>query len=55
MIFRLMPKSVTSNDLVYGVMALSPNLVASGSYYVKVVEDIRNLSATGMLPKTTTF
>jgi len=42
MVFRLVPKSVTLNDLE-GIMALfcviSPNSVAFGAHYIKVVED----------------
>ena len=43
-----------------GVMALlicviSPNSVASGAHFVKVVEDIPKLSATEMKPKTSSF
>jgi len=41
--FRLVPKSVTFNDLErrngHVVCVISPNLVAFGAYYVKVVED----------------
>ena len=41
--FRLVPKSVTSNDLERRngrvVCVISPNLVAFGAYYLKVVED----------------
>jgi len=45
MSFQLVPKSVT----LKGVMALiSPNSVAFGAYYVKVVEDTLILSATEM-------
>jgi len=43
--FRLVPKSVTLNDLEPRngriVCAISPNSVALGLYYVKVVEDTR--------------
>jgi len=43
MSFRLVPKSVTLNDLErrHGrvVCVISPNLVAFWAYYVKVVED----------------
>ena len=41
--FRLVPKSVTLNDLERRigrvVCVISPNLLAFGTYYVKVVED----------------
>jgi len=41
--FRLVPKSVTLNDLERRngrvVCIISPNSVAVGTYYVKVVED----------------
>jgi len=41
--FRFVPKSVTLNDLERrkgrAVCVLSPNLVAFGAYYVKVLED----------------
>ena len=50
--FRLVPKSVTLNDfercngrLVCGI---SPNLVAFGPYYAKVVEDTPIHSASEM-------
>ena len=43
--FRLVPKSVTLNDLEQRnariVHVISPNSVALGPYYVKVVEDTR--------------
>ena len=49
--FRLVPKPVTLNDLE-GVMTVilrfSPNLVALGADYVKVVEDRPIRSATEM-------
>jgi len=47
---RLVPKSVTLTDLewrngrVFGV--ISPNSVAFGAYYIKVVEDIPIHSAS---------
>jgi len=50
--FRLVPKSVTLNDLerrngrVFCV--ISPNLVAFGAYYVKVAEDTPTHSASEM-------
>ena len=41
--FRLVPKSVTLNDLEWRngcvVCVISPHSVALGPYYVKVVED----------------
>jgi len=38
--FRLVQKSVTLNDLEQrNGRVISPNLVASGLYYVKMVED----------------
>jgi len=42
MSFRLVPKSVTSNDLERrnGPYFISPNSIASGAYCVKVVEDV---------------
>ena len=47
--FRLVPKLVTLNDLERRngriVCVISPNLVALGPYYVKVVEDTRIHSA----------
>ena len=43
--FRLVPKSVTLNDLErrngHLVCIILPNLVALGPYYAKVVEDTR--------------
>ena len=39
MSFQLLPKLVTLDDL-NGIMSIiSPNLVASGAHYIKVVED----------------
>jgi len=50
--FRLVPKSVTLNDLERHnariVCVISPNSVALGPYYVKVVEDARIHSASEM-------
>ena len=50
--FRLVPKSVTLNDLERRngriVCVISPNLVGLGPYYVKVVEDTRIHSAMEM-------
>ena len=48
--FRLVPKSVTLNDLKRRngrlVCVISPNSVASGPYYAKVVKDaVRTLPA----------
>ena len=37
--FRLVPKSVTSNGVMAVILHFSPNSVASGADYVKVVED----------------
>ena len=50
--FRLVPKSVTLNDLERrndrALCFISPNSVAFGSYYAKVVEDTPILSASEM-------
>ena len=50
--FRLVPKSVTLNDLERRngrlVCVISPNLVAFGLYYAKVVEDTPIHSASEM-------
>jgi len=50
--FRLVPKSVTLNDLERPndryLAFFSPNLVAIGAVYVKVVEDRLIESATEM-------
>jgi len=50
--FRLVPKPVTLNDLERRngrvVWVISPNSVAFGAYYVKVVEDTRIHSASEM-------
>jgi len=50
--FRLVPKSVTLNDLErrngHVVCVISPNSVAFGAYYVKVVEDTPIHSASKM-------
>jgi len=52
MCFRLVPKSVTWNDLEQRndrvVCVISPNSVDFGAYYVKVVEDRPILSASEM-------
>jgi len=52
--FRLVPKTVTLNDLEPNgrvVCVISPNSVALGPYYAKVVEDTRIHSASEMYPK----
>ena len=50
--FRLIPKSVTLNDLKGRnrrvVCVISPNWVAFGPYYAKVVEDTPIHSASEM-------
>ena len=50
--FQLVRKSVTLNDLErrngHIVCVISPNSVAFGPYYVKVVEDTRIHSASEM-------
>jgi len=50
--FRLAPKSVTLNDLERRndrvVCVISPNSVAFGAYYVKVVKDRLILSKSEM-------
>jgi len=50
MSFRLVPNSVTLNDLEWrnrpNCCVISPNLVAFGARYVKVVEDSPLLSVT---------
>ena len=47
--FRLVPKSVTLNDLDNGIMAIIvPHLVAFGADYAKVIEDTPILSTTEM-------
>ena len=52
MSFRLVPKSVTLNDSERRsgrlVCVTSPNWVAFGLYYVKVIEDTRIHSASEM-------
>ena len=52
MSFRLVPKSVTLNDLERrnspNGTVISPNSVAFGAGYVKVVEDTPTLSAAEM-------
>jgi len=50
--FRLVPKSVTLNDLEWRngrvICIISPNSVDFGAYYVKVVEDAPTHSASEM-------
>jgi len=50
--FRLVPKSATLNDLERRngsvVSVISPNSLAFGTYYVKVVEDTLIQSASEM-------
>jgi len=52
MSFRLVPNSVTLNDLERRkspqVCVISPNSVAFGTHYVKIVEDTPILSAAEM-------
>jgi len=59
MSFRLVPKSVTLNDLEQRngrvVCVISPNSVAVGAYYVKVVEDTPIHSANDVYPKESGF
>jgi len=53
------PNSVTLDDLErrnsHNRRVISPNSVAFGADYVKVVEDTSILSATEMLPKESSF
>jgi len=57
--FRLVPKSVTLNDLERRngriVCVISPNSVAFGACYVKVVEDTAIHSGSDMLPEEYSF
>ena len=57
--FRLVPKSVTLNNLErYNgrvVCVISPNSVALGPYYVKVVEDTPIHSGVKCSPKNVVF
>jgi len=57
--FRLVPKSLTLNDLEGRngriVCVISPNSVALGPYYIKVVEDTRIHSAREMYPEECSF
>ena len=50
--FRLVPNSVTMDDLerrnIHIMSVISPNSVAYGADYVKVVEDIPVLTAAEM-------
>jgi len=50
--FRLVPKSVTLNDLErrngHIICVISPNSIAFGAYYVKVAEDTRTHSVNEM-------
>ena len=51
MSFRLVPKSATLNDLdgvMTVILLISPNSVAFGANYVKVIEDTPKVSATEM-------
>jgi len=51
MSFRLVPKSVTLNDLerrMAFTLHFSPTSIAFGAYYLKVVEDTQILSAIQM-------
>jgi len=57
--FRLVPKSVTLNDLERRngrvVCVISPNSVAFCAYYVKVVEDTRHILRVKCSPKNLVF
>jgi len=53
--FQFKPKSVTLNDLERHNGRISPNSVAFGAHYVKVVEDTPILSAKEMYPKNLMF
>jgi len=59
MSFRLVPNSVTLDDLERrnspNRRVISPNLVAFGTDYVKVVEDTLILSAAEMQAKESSF
>jgi len=48
MSFRLVPKSVTLNGVNRNLWTISPNSVAFGTDYVKVVENTPILSAAEM-------
>jgi len=57
--FRLVPKSVTSNDLKRRngdvVCVITPNSVAFCAYYVKVVEDRPSILQVKCSPKNLVF
>jgi len=57
--FRLVPKSVTLNDLEWRngrvVCVISPNSVTLGPYYVDVIEDTLIHSASEMSPEKSSF
>ena len=57
--FRLVPKSVTLNDLEWrnspNLCVISPNSVALRTDYLKVVGDTSILSAAEMLAKASSF
>jgi len=59
MSFRLVPNSVTADDLERrnspNRRVISPNLVAFGADYVKLVEDTPVLSAAEMLATQSSF
>jgi len=59
MCFRLVPKLATVNDLErrnsHNLCAMSPNSVAFGIDYVKLVEITRILSAAEMQAKESSF
>jgi len=59
MSFRLVPKSVTLNDLERrnspNCLVILPNLVAFGTDYIKVIEVTRILSAVEMEAKESSF
>jgi len=59
MVFQFVPKSVTLNDLKQRngrvVCVISPNSVALGPYYVKVVEDTPYILRVKCSPKNLVF
>jgi len=56
MSFRLVPKSVTLNDLELTLFCvISPNSVASGAHCVKVVEDVVVKSSRSLSHLLTSF
>jgi len=59
MSFRLVPKSATLDDLQLrnspNRLVISPNLVAFGADYVKVIEDTPILSQRNCSPKNLVF